>query len=196
MPADLRQLTQDFAQPGRLDGIWLRPARNVAMQAADRVEALAGLGLRGDRSARAAAAGPPRPGGGKRQVTLLQAEHLPVIAALAGRPAEAVTAALLRRNLVVAGLNLLAARSLFKDSPLLLQLAQPGDDPVRALRQDGGGHRPGRLQRHAWPRRCHGAGVAWRLVGRGGPGAVRGARRDRLRPGSSKAPMAGRARPR
>ena len=133
MPADLRQLTQDFAQPGRLDAIWLRPARNVAMQAADRVEALAGLGLRGDRSARAAAAGPPRPGGGKRQVTLLQAEHLPVIAALAGRPAEAVTAALLRRNLVVAGLNLLAAKSLFKDSPLLLQWAQPGDDPALAV---------------------------------------------------------------
>ncbi|MEM1298395.1 MAG: MOSC domain-containing protein [Pseudomonadota bacterium] len=54
-------------------------------------------GLEGDRRATA----------GKRAVSLIQAEHLPVISDLAG--AEAPPEAL-RRNLVVAGVNLLALR--------------------------------------------------------------------------------------
>lgn len=56
------------------------------------VMALAERGLRGDRS-----------DGGTRQVTLIQAEHLPVIAALCR---QVVLPQSLRRNLVVAGINL------------------------------------------------------------------------------------------
>ncbi len=117
--ADLRALTRRFASPGVLQAIVLRPGRGQPARLPDQVEAHAGQGLVGDRSYRSAG-----PGSGKRQVTLLQAEHLPVIAALAGGrwPDTGLDAALLRRNLVVAGLNLLAARCLFKDQPLVLRL--------------------------------------------------------------------------
>jgi len=84
------------AGPGRVDWIGLRPERRAAMVAVD-AAALTEAGLEGDR-ARA----------GKRAVTLIQAEHLPAIAALCGR-AE-VAPALLRRNLVVSGINLIALR--------------------------------------------------------------------------------------
>lgn len=113
--ADLRALSTRFPRAGRLAAILLRSGRCGAVAAVAEARALAGQGLVGDhRAARPAAAG----GGGKHQVTLIQAEHLPAIAALAG--ARELDPALLRRNLVVAGLNLIAARALFADRPLVL----------------------------------------------------------------------------
>ncbi len=107
---DLRQLTRQFPRPGRVDAILLRPARGAPVLAVPSVLALKDRGLEGDRSAQAR---PTRAGGQKRQVTLMQAEHLPLIAAWVGR--DAIDASLLRRNLVIAGINLLSARSLFAD---------------------------------------------------------------------------------
>jgi MOSC domain-containing protein YiiM len=68
------------------------------MVSVDTVEARAGRGLTGDRFRGGASS--------NRQVTLIQAEHLPVMARFLGR--EQMDPALLRRNIVVSGINLLA----------------------------------------------------------------------------------------
>jgi MOSC domain-containing protein YiiM len=106
----MKELARHFPGRGRLDAIYVRPARGMAAASVRSAIALEGRGLDGDRSASGARAGH------KRQVTLIQAEHLPVIATFMRM--TAVDAALLRRNLVVSGVNLVAARALFDDVPL------------------------------------------------------------------------------
>jgi len=117
MSLELRTLTTRFPLTGRLDAILLRPARGTGTVSVASATALVDRGLAGDRGA---ARAPGRPGGGKRQVTLIQAEHLPLIAAWAGR--DAIDAATLRRNLVVSGLNLFALRSPFADTPVRVRI--------------------------------------------------------------------------
>ena len=114
----LRVLAQQFPFTGRLEAVLLRPARRAEPRRVAEALAIADRGLQGDRTAQRASRSAPAKA---RHVTLIQAEHLPAIAALVGR--DAVDPALLRRNLVVSGLNLLAARSLFsKDAPLVLAI--------------------------------------------------------------------------
>jgi MOSC domain-containing protein YiiM len=99
----VRERLARITQRGQLVWIGVRPAHGAAMVELDEVEAVAGFGLAGDRLVGG-------PGGGRRQVTLVQGEHLPVIAALAGvaevRPVQ------VRRNLVVTGINLVALNGL------------------------------------------------------------------------------------
>ena len=118
---DLRHLTRQFPRAGRVERILLRPARGVPAVAVGSALALQGQGLQGDRSAAGTTAAMPS-GGHKRQVTLLQAEHLPTIASWLGR--ETVDAAQLRRNLVISGINLLAARALFADQPIHIAVGE------------------------------------------------------------------------
>ena len=92
-------LMSSLPRAGRVEWIGLRLQRDVEMLAAPEVLAIAGRGLQGDRYASSS---------GKRGITLIQAEHLPVIAALAGL--DRVAAALLRRNVVVSGLPLVALK--------------------------------------------------------------------------------------
>ena len=99
----LHELMTTHARPGRVVWIGLRTERRGPVRAVDgaRVEA---EGLVGDHRARP----------GKRAVTLMQAEHLPVIAALAGHEggdAWDLAPERLRRNVLVAGLNVLALRA-------------------------------------------------------------------------------------
>ena len=87
--------------PGRLEWIGLRPARREAMQVVSEANAIAGHGLEGDhRSSKT-------PGSG-RQVTLISREFIEQTAHFLGR--DAIDPALLRRNLVVSGINLHALR--------------------------------------------------------------------------------------
>lgn len=96
----MKELLDTLPQRGRLELILLRPARRAEPVRVDRVHALPGRGLEGDHRAE-------RTSNSARQVTLLQAEHLPVVSALCG---SAATPERLRRNLVVSGINLLALR--------------------------------------------------------------------------------------
>jgi len=116
---DLRDLASRFPHAGRVDAILLRPERRAPVRAVDEATARVDRGLDGDRSALRVAAS------GKRHVTLVQAEHLAAVGALLGR--AALDPALLRRNVVISGLNLLAAKTLFRDRPLVLRL---GDQVV------------------------------------------------------------------
>lgn len=113
----LRKLCARFPQAGRIEAIYLRPGRRIDVASVSSATALQGRGLEGDRKSIGI---PSKPEGGPRQITLIQAEHLPAIAAFIGK--NSVDAALLRRNLVVSGLNLLAAKSLFKDQALRLSI--------------------------------------------------------------------------
>ena len=96
------------AQAGRLDQIWLRPQRLDPPEMREKARITAS-GIEGDHA---------RPG--KRAVTLIQREHLPVIGAMLGR--DAVDPSDLRRNLVISGLNLnaLKGRRINIGSALLL----------------------------------------------------------------------------
>ncbi len=98
----LRALMETFPHAGKLEWIGLRPGRRAPLAGFNHVEVLADHGLVGDHKAQRA--------GGKRQVTLIQHEHLNAVGALLGR--DAVDPALLRRNLVVSGINLLALRDM------------------------------------------------------------------------------------
>lgn len=87
-------------QVGTVTWIGVRPERDAPMRVLDEVVADVDHGLVGDlyRS------------GGSRQVTLMQAEHLPVVGSLVG--GRTIAPELVRRNLVVTGINLLSLRKL------------------------------------------------------------------------------------
>ena len=96
----LQTLFDTLPQRGRVEWIGFRPARGESMKTHDNVMITPGKGLEGDRfNGRETS---------KRQVTLIQKEHLHAIASCLGR--DALDPDIFRRNIVVSGLNLLALK--------------------------------------------------------------------------------------
>ncbi|WP_371827182.1 MOSC domain-containing protein [Deinococcus sp. QL22] len=134
----MQELRRSLPRPGRVEWIGLREGRRLPVHSVPEAEAHPLVGLLGDHGKTApgrlrAISGeaipfeaeeevPPHPpiaaqagwpqtgwsGPGKRHITLIQAEHLPVIAALAG--VESVTPEEMRRNIVVRGISVLALK--------------------------------------------------------------------------------------
>jgi len=99
----LQDLLDTLPQVGRVEWIGIRPSRAEPMIALESVQINLDTGLEGDRFNGSK--------GSPRQVTLIQQEHLDVIAGCLNR--GPIPPSLLRRNIVVSGINLLALKDKF-----------------------------------------------------------------------------------
>lgn len=136
----LKDLLDTLPQVGRVAWIGIRPARGEPMVALKEVQVNIENGLEGDRFIGHA--------GSSRQVTLIQQEHLAVIAACLHR--ESIAPSLLRRNIVVSSINLLALKDKsFRIGDVLLEFTglchpcskmerQLGEGGYNAMRGHGG----------------------------------------------------------
>lgn len=95
----IKELQNVHANDGVVKTICIRPKRRAPLQFINTVNAIKGIGLEGDHYANP---------GGARQVTLIQAEHLQVVAALLN--VSMVKSELTRRNIVINGINLLSLK--------------------------------------------------------------------------------------
>lgn len=94
------ELLQTVPQVGRVEWIGAIPFARGPIEALEKSEIRAGTGLAEDYHARS--------GRSKRQVTLIQWEHLAVVASIMGR--DSIAPELLRRNVAVSGINLQALK--------------------------------------------------------------------------------------
>ena len=100
MQASFEQLMDEFVQAGTVEWIGIRPEKRAEVVSVESTMLDPVYGIQGDHYAGRS---------GKRQVTLLQAEHLSAVASMLG--IERVMPGQLRRNIVVRGLNLLALKN-------------------------------------------------------------------------------------
>lgn len=104
---------------GRVEAIIVRGAPRDPARRVEQTVALAGIGLADDRLGKRGEAELST-----RQVTLIQQEHLPLIAAFAR--SGAIDPVGLRRNLVVSGINLLSLKNArLRVGAALLQIVGP-----------------------------------------------------------------------
>jgi len=94
----LKKLMEQFPKKGKLEWVGIRPKRKADLVPFEEIIAVAGIGLEGDHY---------KSKNGKRQVTLIQKEHLDVIGKFVKQDVS-IEPFLLRRNLVISGINLLA----------------------------------------------------------------------------------------
>lgn len=106
MRGNIANLIDTLPQQGSLEIILLRPERKVPMQSVEHAWVKVGEGLVGDRFRGRKDS--------KRQITLFQAENLEVLVSFLGRDVQgtqgSIAPRLLRRNLIVSGINLHALR--------------------------------------------------------------------------------------
>ena len=95
----IAELTQHFYQHGTVTWIGVRPERRADISIVDSIQVTPHGAITGDRY---------KSHQGKRQVTLIQAEHLTAIASMLG--VSSLDPSLLRRNIAVKGVNLLALK--------------------------------------------------------------------------------------
>lgn len=95
----IAELTSHFTNNGKVEWIGLRPARKEPLISVESAEVKL-TGLIGDHRKKA----------GKRTITLIQKEHLSVIASLIGN-ADPIEPHRLRRNIVVSGISLMGLRN-------------------------------------------------------------------------------------
>jgi len=98
MPYTMKELLQIMPQVGKVDWISRRLVKRGEVESLKDIKVSIEDGLDGDHYGKA---------GGKRMVTLIQAEHIAVVESILGKT---IDPKLLRRNIVVSGINLLALK--------------------------------------------------------------------------------------
>ena len=94
----VKQLIGILPQRGQVEWIGVRPGKRQPLRVVDSVEVL-DTGLQGDHYSGSS---------GRRGVTLIQAEHIDAVASMLHR--DDISPGMLRRNIVVSGINLLALK--------------------------------------------------------------------------------------
>ena len=98
--SDMKKLLNTLPQVGKVEWIGLRRVKRENLDVVEAVEANTESGLIGDRYSGK---------DGKRQVTLIQKEHLSAVGSMLKQ--ESIDPNLLRRNIVISGINLLALKN-------------------------------------------------------------------------------------
>ena len=98
--SDMKKLLNTLPQVGKVEWIGLRRVKRENLDVVEAVEANTESGLIGDRYSGK---------DGKRQVTLIQKEHLTAVGSMLKQ--ESIDPNLLRRNIVISGINLLALKN-------------------------------------------------------------------------------------
>ena len=130
-----RMYLRSIPQQGKVEWIGILPKRLLVVHSVNEVTANPDTGPEGDQTRKSST--------GKRQVTLLQQEHLDVVARILGK--SKIQPELLRRNIVFSGINLLALEhQLFEVGEILLDHRN-----LCSLKQNGRESRNWRPQQHA-----------------------------------------------
>lgn len=126
-------------QIGQVTWIGIRPQKRGSIAVVEEIDIKTATGITGDHYSKAE---------GNRQVTLIQSEHLDTVASILQKPT--IDPALLRRNIVIEGINLLALKDKqFKIGEAILEttgLCHPcsrmetnlGEGGYNAMRGHGG----------------------------------------------------------